>query len=129
MSKFLKIGSLSIIIISLIVFPRTLKEFYTRKNGNLITVTVFSVPISCDVSSKNIKAYFEFYIDDKKYSKNFDGHCDLQPRDKIKLISSDDNSIFLFEDENPIYGLISAFLIFTLGIICFFKSCKVSKTL
>ncbi len=129
MKKILKIGSVSIIIISLILIPRAFKEFDTQKNGTLTTVTVFSVPISCSVSSKRIKAYFEFYIENKKYSKNFDGHCDLKPGDKIKLITNNDNSIFLFEDEKPIYEIISVLSIFAFGMICFLKSCKVSKTL
>ncbi len=129
MKKILKIGSFLIIVISLILLPRAIKEFDTQKNGTLTTVTVFSVPISCDISSKRIKAYFEFYIENKKYSKNFDGHCDLKPGDRIKLITNNDNSIFLFEDENPIYRIIPVILIFVFGTICFLKSYKVSKTL
>ena len=127
--RLLKIASVLIIIISFVLIPQAFKEFDTQKNGTLTTITVFSVPISCDISSKNIKAYFEFYIENKKYSKNFDGHCDLKPGDKIKLITNNDNSIFLFEDENPIYEIISVLLILLFGIICFLKSCKVSKTL
>jgi hypothetical protein len=129
MKKILKIGSFLIIVISLILLPRAIKEFDTQKNGTLTTVTVFSVPISCDISSKRIKAYFEFYIENKKYSKNFDGHCDLKPGDRIKLITNNDNTIFLFEDENPIYGIIPVILIFVFGTICFLKSYNVSKTL
>jgi hypothetical protein len=129
MKTVLKIGSVLIIIISLVLIPRVFEEFDTKKNGALTNVIVFSVPISCEISSKHIKAYFEFYIENKKYSKNFNGHCDLKPGDKIKLITNNDNSIFLFEDENPIYKIISILLIFIFGIICFFKSCKVSKTL
>ncbi len=120
MSLLLKIGSFFIILISMIAAFRSYKGCDALKNGKLITVTVFSVPISCENATKYNKAYFEFYIGNKIFSKRFNGHCDLKPRDEIKLISNLDNTIFLFEDEKPIYEFISAVLLFLIGMLCLF---------
>lgn len=122
MSLLLKIGSLFIILISIIGAFRSYKEYNTLKNGKAVTVTVFSVPITCENSTKNIKAYFEFYIGNKIHSKRIDGHCYLKPRDKITLITNHDNSIFLFEDEKPVYSITSTLILFFIGVLCFFYS-------
>jgi hypothetical protein len=122
MSLLLKAGSLFIILISIIGVFRSNKESDTLKKGKIVTVTVFSVPITCENSTKNIKAYFEFYFGNKIYSKRFDGHCNLKPRDKITLITNHDNSIFLFEDEKPVYSIASNLILFFIGVLCFFYS-------
>ena len=54
----LKYASILIILISFVSFYKTFQEYKILNSGNKITVSVFSVPISCSESSKISKAYF-----------------------------------------------------------------------
>jgi hypothetical protein len=58
MDKMLKYASILIILISFVSFYKTFQEYKILNSGNKITVSVFSVPISCSESSKISKAYF-----------------------------------------------------------------------
>lgn len=129
MKSILKIGGILFIILLILLTVRTFEEINIQKNGVKKDVTIFSIPVSCGESSKLSKPYFEFYINDKKYIKNLERHCDLKPGDKISLMTNQDYSIFIFKDENLELELLSCFCLLIFGIICFFKSCKVSKTL
>lgn len=120
----LKYASILIILISFVSFYRTYQEYKILNSGNKITVSVFSVPISCSESSKISKAYFTFYFNEKKQSKKLEGRCSINVGDKINLITNDSKDVFLFEDEDVYFEFLAGFLIFVAGIYCYYKSNK-----
>ena len=124
MNRMLKYASILIILISFVSFYRTFQEYKILNSGNKISVSVFSVPISCNESSKTSKAYFIFYFNEKKQSKRLEGRCSINVGDKIKLITNDTQDIFLFEDEDVSFQFLAGLVIFVAGIYCYFKTSK-----
>ncbi|WP_324067392.1 MAG: hypothetical protein RSE15_08165 [Flavobacterium sp.] len=124
MDKMLKYASILIILISFVSFYRTFQEYKILNSGNKISVSVFSVPISCSESSKTSKAYFTFYFNEKKQSKRLEGRCSINVGDKINLITNETKDIFLFEDEDIHFKFLAGLLIFVAGIYCYFKASK-----
>lgn len=124
MKSLLKIGGILFIIILIILTVRTLEEINIQKNGVKTDVTIFSIPVSCGESSKLSKPYFEFYINDKKYIKNLERHCDLKPGDKVSLMTNQDYSILVFKDENLELELLSCFFLLIFGSFCVLKLFK-----
>ena len=100
MDKMLKYASILIILISFVSFYKTFQEYKILNSGNKITVSVFSVPISCSESSKISKAYFTFYFNEKKQSKRLEGRCSINVGDKINLVTNETKDIFHFVDED-----------------------------
>ena len=124
MNRMLKYASILIILISFVSFYRTFQEYKILNSGNKISVSVFSIPISCSESSKTSKAYFTFYFNEKKQSKRLEGRFSINVGDKIKLITNDTQDIFLFEDEDVSFQFLAGLLIFVAGIYCYFKTSK-----
>ena len=124
MNKILKYASILLILISFVSFYKTFQEYKILNSGNKITVSVFSVPISCSESSKISKAYFTFYFNEKKQSKRLEDLCSINVGDQIKLITNDTQDIFLFEDEDVSFQFLAGLLIFVAGIYCYFKASK-----
>ncbi|CAM3760234.1 hypothetical protein FLCU109888_00225 [Flavobacterium cucumis] len=120
----LKYASILIILISFVSFYKTFQEYKILNSGNKITVSVFSVPISCSESSKISKAYFTFYFNEKKQSKRLEDLCSINVGDQIKLITNDTQDIFLFEDKDVSFQFLAGLLIFVTGIYCYFKASK-----
>lgn len=121
MKSVLKIGGILFIILLVLLTARTLKEINIQKNGVIVDVTIFSIPVSCGESSKLSKPYFEFYNNDKKYKKNLERHCDLKPGDKVSLMTNQDYSILVFKDENLELELLSCFFLLIFGSFCVLK--------
>lgn len=124
MKKILKYASILLILISFVSFYKTFQEYKILNSGNKITVSVFSVPISCSESSKIFKAYFTFYFNEKKQSKRLEGRCSINVGDKINLITNETKDVFLFEDEDVSFQFLAGLLIFVAGIYCYFKASK-----
>ena len=124
MNKILKYASILLILISFVSFYKTFQEYKILNSGNKISVSVFSIPISCSESSKTSKAYFTFYFNEKKQSKRLEDRCSINVGDKIKLITNETKDIFLFEDEDIHFELLAGLLIFVTGIYCYFKASK-----
>lgn len=66
MKSILKIGGILFIILLILLTVRKFEEINIQKNGLIVDVTIFSIPVYCGESSKLSKPYFEFYINDKK---------------------------------------------------------------
>ncbi|WP_396160955.1 hypothetical protein [Flavobacterium sp.] len=124
MDKMLKYASILIILISFVSFYKTFQEYKILNSGNKITVSVFSVPISCSESSKISKAYFTFYFNEKKQSKRLEGRCSINVGDKINLVTNETKDIFRFVDEDVYFDFLAGLLIFLAGIYCYFKASK-----
>jgi hypothetical protein len=124
MDKMLKYASILIILISFVSFYKTFQEYKILNSGNKITVSVFSVPISCSESSKISKAYFTFYFNEKKQSKRLEGRCSINVGDKINLVTNETKDIFHFVDEDVYFDFLAGLLIFVAGIYCYFKASK-----
>ena len=120
----LKYASILLILISFVSFYRTFQEYKILNSGNKITVSLFSIPISCSESFKISKAYFTFYFNEKKQSKRLEGRCSINVGDKINLITNETKDVFLFEDEDIHFELLAGLLIFVIGIYCYFKASK-----
>ena len=120
----LKYASILIILISFVSFYKTFQEYKILNSGNKITVSVFSVPISCSESSKISKAYFTFYFNEKKQSKRLEGRCSINVGDKINLVTNETKDIFRFVDEDVYFDFLAGLLIFLAGIYCYFKASK-----
>lgn len=119
-----KYFGLFLIIISLIISSRFIEEFKVLKDKKEIEVTVTEVPIDCHSRRKGLKAYFKFEYLGKSYTKNIKGkiNCELiKPKVKINLLTNNDNTVFLFPDENIITELASTIIIILIGVFMIFK--------
>lgn len=126
MKKVLTFGGVIIIIISLSLLYNSIRKKSVEFYGQEIKVSVIDIPISCDVSSKDLKAFFRFLYKNKTYSKNLkDKYCELVKTNKtINLKTNSDNSIFIYVDENVNKELFFNAILLIIGVLIYYKSIK-----
>lgn len=126
MKKILTFGGIIIIVISLIISYNNIKQKNTELYGKLVSVEIIDIPITCEISSKRIKAFFKFRYNNKIYSKNLkDEYCEVVKTNRsIKLKTNSDNTIFIYPNENINQEILSNILLFAFGCLIFYKSRK-----
>lgn len=126
MKRVLSVGSVIIILISLLLLYRNIVKKNIELFGKEVIVEVIDVPISCDISNKNLKAFFRFQYNNKIYTKNLKNkYCELVKTNKtLKLKTNSDNTIFIYIDEDVNQELFFNFLLLAFGCIIFYKSKK-----
>lgn len=105
----------------------TYNDFDTLNRGEEVEVYIIDVPINCDISNKNIKAYFRFEYDGKTYAKNIKGekYCEtIVPNSFITLKKNKDSSNFVYPDENIKFEIAASITLFIIGLGCFYKGLK-----
>lgn len=126
MDKFLgKVGVL-IVIISIFLLIKNFEKLSVYTHGKEVKVDVVDIPISCDTSNKNLKAFFRFKYKDNIYSKRIVGkYCDLLKNTKtLSLKTNSDNTIFVYQDEGICSELYSNIVLMFIGIFIIYKGFK-----
>ncbi len=126
MKKILTFGGIIIIVISLVISYNNIKQKNTELYGKLVSVEIIDIPITCEISSKRIKAFFKFRYNNKIYSKNLkDEYCEVVKTNRtIKLKTNSDNTIFIYPNENINQEILSNILLLAFGCLIFYKSRK-----
>jgi hypothetical protein len=126
MKRVLSVGGVIIILISFLLLYRNIIKKNIELFGKEVIVEVIDVPISCDISNKNLKAFFRFQYNNKIYTKNLKNkYCELVKTNKtLKLKTNSDNTIFIYIDEDVNQELFFNFILLAFGCIIFYKSKK-----
>jgi hypothetical protein len=126
MKRVLSVGGVIIILISFLLLYRSIIKKNIELFGKEVIVEVIDVPISCDISNKNLKAFFRFQYNNKVYTKNLKNeYCEIvKTNKKLKLKTNSDNTIFIYIDEDVNQELFFNFLLLAFGCIIFYKSKK-----
>jgi len=120
------------VIFSLIVFgllfliKKDFDKFLVLKSGKEVAVVVTDIPVTCKISNKTLHTYFEFLCNGKRYTKNLNGaYCSsILVGGKLKLKTNEDETIFLFLDENISPNLYALSVLIVVMVLCYFKIIK-----
>jgi hypothetical protein len=115
MKLFYLISGLLFTFGSLIIIKYQLPAIETYKTGNLIEAKVLYVP-NCITTKIHYNMKFEY--NDNIYAKEIGGlRCkELNVGETLKLKTNSNNSVFLYENENPYSNLISSFVLLGFGL-------------
>ncbi|MGZ4012112.1 MAG: hypothetical protein ACXVLF_14225 [Flavisolibacter sp.] len=115
MKAFLIIGGIFIIIFLCIVpLKRDIAEYYTHRNGELITAVITDVP-NC-IGTK-VKHFIKFRFDNSIYSKIIGAPCDqYKVGQEIQLKHTPGTDLFLYVNETKESELISTGLLAVAGL-------------
>jgi len=123
MKTFYKISGILFIIGCVFFLKYNYKELETYKNGKIISAKIIYVP-NCLSGKRHY--YLKFSYNERIYPKRIGGGlCDkLKEGDIIKLKTNEDNSVFLYEYENPYNNMISFILLFLFGVFLIYMGFK-----
>ncbi|MEK6153139.1 hypothetical protein WIW50_07765 [Flavobacteriaceae bacterium 3-367] len=112
--------------IAIAIAINSYEKFNIIRNGEVVEVSIKDIPVSCKVSNKSIKAYFNFYYEGQQYSKNIKGrYCDtLEPGQLLKLKTNRKKKTFVYLDESLTMQYVSIISLAFLGILIFLKHKK-----
>jgi len=118
--------SFIVVLIGLVGLIRSKDEIETLRHGEKVEVTVTYVP-TC-LFNINVYYHIKFEYKEKEYSKSVGTKLcgQLQVGDKLTLIYNEKKTIFLFENEKPIWQVISSILLFLLGLFGIYYTNKSS---
>ena len=117
--NFVKVGGFVILIIAIVLFFRNWEKFQLLKNGEQIEVSVFEIPVNCDLGPSKISPYFKFVFEEKIYTKKISkNYCQLKKNSKVQLLTNDERSLFVFKDESITSELVALCIMFIVGIYC-----------
>jgi len=122
MEKYLGI---ILLIVCIVISTRFKEEYKVLNFGKEIEVKVLDVPINCMNSKRKTNAYFQFEYLGKKFTKNIEGkyYCEIiKPNIELKLLTNNDNSVFMFPDENLNKEIYSTIILFLFGLFMTFKN-------
>jgi hypothetical protein len=121
-----KILGVIIVLLSIIFSIGVYKKIDTLNNGEKITVYVIDIPRPCENAYRKLKPYFSFSYYDRVFTKNIKGdYCiTLAKGDVLTLITNNDNSYFIYPDENFKSDIIVIILFYAFGLFLFFKKQK-----
>ncbi|TYA74819.1 hypothetical protein [Seonamhaeicola marinus] len=113
-----KISALILVFIALAITINSYKKFNTIHKGKEVEVVIVNIPVSCDVSNKNLKPYFKFSYNGKVYIKNIKGeYCDILKKTKtLKLKTNSDNSVFVYLDESLIMEYVAVIFLLLISV-------------
>lgn len=123
MRIFYKIAGVVFIVGCFFFFQYNYKELKTYHNGHIVYATVTYVP-NCLTTKKHYN--FKFAYNGRTYAKKIGVlSCrELSEADTIKLKTNRDNSVFLFENENPYNDMVSFVLLFLFGVFLIYMGYK-----
>jgi hypothetical protein len=110
---------------SIFLFEDDYSNLDTYYNGEIVYVKVIEVP-NC-ISGKE-HYYFKFEYEGKLYSKDIGGAlCDeIETNSIMKLKVNKVRTVFLYPDENPLYDMIAALVLFLFGMFMFIKGFRIN---
>jgi hypothetical protein len=123
MRTLYKIAGMIFILACLLFLKYNYKEIITYKNGTTINALIIYVP-NC-ISGKPYY-HLKFSYNETVYPKRIGGElCDkLKEGDIIKLKTNDDNTVFLYEHENPYNNAIYFTLLIFFGLFLLYMGFK-----
>lgn len=123
MKTFYKITGVIFILGCSLLLKTSYEEIQTYRSGHMISATIRYVP-NCISTKKHYN--IKFIFKGKEFGKEIAGlQCkELKEGDIIMLKTNQDNSIFLYEHENPYKNLSSFVLIFLFGILLIYMGFK-----
>lgn len=116
MNRNLIIGGFFLLLISIIITPKTFSEYTIHRLGQLVTVKTIQLP-DCQNSYKNNFLTIRFQDSNYtlrtkcKFTKN------LHQGQEIQMLHKEGANAFLFPEENALLKLISNMFIGLLGVI------------
>ncbi len=123
MKTFYKISGVVFVIGCLFFLKNDMEQIETYHSGHLVNVTVVYVPNCITTKTHyNIKSTYN----GKKYAKQIGGlSCrELNEGDTIRLKTNQDNSVFLYERENPYNERFSTIILLLFGIFLIYMGFK-----
>lgn len=123
MKTFYKIAGIGFIIGCLFFLKYNFIELETYHDGHVIQAKVIYVP-DCFTTKKHYNIKFTY--NGKTYAKEIGVlSCkELNAGDTIWLKTNKDNSVFLYERENPYYDMVSFILLFLFGIFLLYMGLR-----
>lgn len=123
MKTFYKLSGVIFVIGCFFFLKSNSRVIETYENGEIVIVKVIFVP-NCISGKKHYN--FSFNYNGKNYAKKIGGGlCDeLKEGDFIRMRTNKKNSVFLYENENPYYNLISIIILFLFGVFLIYYGFK-----
>lgn len=123
MRTFYKIAGVVFIIGCFFFLQYNYKELETYKNGHIVNVEVIYVP-NCFTTKQHYNIKFTY--NEKTYAKQIGVlSCkELKEGEIIRLRTNKDNSVFLYENENPYNELTSTIILLLFGVFLIYYGFK-----
>lgn len=123
MKTFYKISGIVFIFGCFFFLKYSFKEIETYYGGHVIIATVIYVP-NCFTTKKHYN--IKFIYNGKTYAKEIGVlSCKkLKVGNSIRMKTNQDNSVFLYEQENPFYDMVSIIFLLLFGVFLVYLGYK-----